>query len=218
MASTSGRRCASAVRRRVRRHRRRDVDDRGDRVPQRAVGVELRHAPRRSARSAPPASCSSPGWRRLLLGESVALSAVAFVAARRRRRQRPPDARRLRVVRPRPRRRLGRPAVERPAGRHHRSAAGPAVHRRLAGRRRRRRDRPPLPPARPAGDRPDPGPRPEPAVHGRGALAGPAPGRRHPGRHAGADHRRPAARPAPDRRRRSATSSTPARRRRTAAG
>ena len=36
--------------------------------------------------------------------------------------------------------------------------------------------------ARPAGDRPDPRPRPEPAVHRRGALAVAAPGRRHPRR------------------------------------
>ena len=74
----------------------------------------------------------------------------------------------------------------------------------------RRRDRPPLPPPRPAGDRPDPRPRPEPAVHRRGALARPRPGRRHPRRHAAADHGRPAPGPPPASPPSSATSSTPA--------
>ena len=81
----------------------------------------------------------------------------------------------------------------------------------------RRRDRPPLAPPRPAGDRPDPGPGPEPAVHRRGALAGARPGRRDPrrdvrpdrGRAALQPHARPPARP---------TSSTTRRRRPTGCG
>ena len=114
-------------------------------------------------------------------------------------------------LRPRPRRRLGRPAVERPAGRHHRAAAGAAVHRRLAGGGHRRRDRPRLATTRAAGDRADPRPRPQPAVHDRGALAGARPGRRDPRRHAAADHGRAA--PGPPPRSPRSTSSTPAARR-----
>ena len=59
-----------------------------------------------------------------------------------------------------------------------------------------------------AGDRADPGPRPEPAVHDRGALAGARAGRRHPRRHAAADQPPGSAwRPGASRR---STSSTPA--------
>ena len=182
----------------------------GDLVPQRAVGLELRHRRGDRRASARRRSCCSPDRRRLLLGESVALSALAFVLLG--------GVAVGGVPTPGAYAAFARGLVDGwadllssapPADITEQLRALPFTVAWLAAADRRR-DRPPLAAARPPGDRPDPRPRPEPAVHDRGALAGPRPGRRHPRRHAAAHRRRPALRartwPSPP----TPTSSTPA--------
>ena len=135
-------------------------------------------------------------WRRLLLGESVALSALGFVVLGGVAVGGLPTPGAYGDVRPRASSTGGPTCCRAPRRPTSPSSCGPCRSpspgspAAIGGEIARHSRRPGLP-----GDRPDPRPRPEPAVHDRGALARPRPGRRHPRRHAAADRRRPAPRP-----------------------
>ena len=201
---------ARSLRRRRDRRRRRDGDDRGGRVRSRRLElvVPVVGGRRRGGRGAdrrrrprPPAAARR---ERRHHGRLVH-------RARGHRRRRAADAGRLRRLLRRAGQRLGRVPLVAGAGRPHARVPGPALHDRLVRHRRRRRDRPPLPAAGAAGDRADPRPRPDAAVHHRGPPPRRRPGRRHRRRHAGARQPRPPSRRPPHGRAPPTTSSTPGR-------